>query len=49
MDFYHNCFKNDHYLRRWRYLFDNNNDRAKTLGDSKPKHDHIYIYTLKTR
>ena len=31
-------------LLLWRYLFDNNDDCAKTLGDSKPKHYHIYIY-----
>ena len=33
-------------LLLWRYLFDNNDDCAKTLGDSKPKHYHIYIYVL---
>ena len=33
------------YFRRGRYLFDNNDDRAKTLGDSKPKHHRIYMFT----
>ena len=44
MNFYYNCFKYDNYFRRGRYLFDNNDDRAKTLGDSKSKHYHLYIY-----
>ena len=26
-------------------MFDDNDDRAKTLGGSKPKHYHIYMYT----
>ena len=37
-----NCFQYDNYCRRGRYLFDNNDDRAKTLGDNKPK---MYMYT----
>ena len=37
--------KYDNYFRRGRYLFDNNDDRAKTLGGSKPKHYHVYMYT----
>ena len=37
--------KYDNYFRRGRYLFDNNDDRAKTLGDSKPKHYRVYMYT----
>ena len=45
MNFYHNCFIYDHYFRGGRYLFDNNDDRAKTLDDSKPKHHHIYMCT----
>ena len=45
MNVYYNCFKYDTYFRRGRYLFDNNDDRAKTLGDSKSKHFDIYIYT----
>ena len=45
MNFYYNCFKYDNYFRRGRYLLDNNDDRAKTLGNSKSKHCHIYIYT----
>ena len=32
-------------FREGRSLFDNNDDHAKTLGDSKPKHYHIYMYT----
>ena len=44
MNFYY-CFKNDNYFRRGRYLFDDNDDRVKTLGGSKPKHYHIYMYT----
>ena len=43
MSFYYNCFKNYDYLRRGRYLSDNNNDGAKTLSDSKQY--HIYMYT----
>ena len=35
----------NNYFRRGRYLFDNNDDRAKTLGDSKPKHHRIYMFT----
>ena len=42
---YH-CFKYENYSGRKKYLFDNNDDCAKTLGDSKPKHYHIYIYVL---
>ena len=38
-------FKFGNYFRRERYLFDNNDDQAKTLGDSKPKHYHKYMYT----
>ena len=45
MNFYYNCFKYDNYLRRGRYLFDNNDDHAKTFGDNKPKHYHIGMYT----
>ena len=36
MNFYYNCFKYDNYFRGGRYLFDNNDDCAKTLDDSKP-------------
>ena len=43
--FYNNCFKYDDYFRRGRYLFDNNDDHAKTLGDSKPNLYYIYIKT----
>ena len=45
MNFYYNCFKYDNYFRRERYLFDNNDDRAKALGNKKPKHYHTYMYT----
>ena len=45
MNFYYNCFKYDNYFSRGRYLFDNNDDRANTLGDSKPKHHDRYIST----
>ena len=45
MNLYHNCFKYDNYFRRGRYLLDNNDNRAKILGDSKPKHYHIYMFT----
>ena len=45
MNFYYNCFKYDSYFKGGRYLFNNNDDHAKTLDDSKPKHHHIYIYT----
>ena len=44
MNFYYNCFKYDNYFGGGRYLFDND-DCAKTLDDSKPKHHHIYMYT----
>ena len=47
MNLYHNCFKYDNYFRRGRYLFDNNDNRAKILGDGKPKHYHIYMFTKK--
>ena len=47
MNLYHNCFKYDNYFRRERYLFDNNDNRAKILGDGKPKHYHIYMFTKK--
>ena len=45
MNFCYNCFKYDNCFRTGRYLFDNNDDRAKPLGDGKPKHYHIYMYT----
>ena len=45
MNFYYNCFKYDNCFRRRRYLFDNNDGRAKTLGDSKPNHYHVYMNT----
>ena len=44
----YNCFKQDNYFKRERYLFDNNDDCEKTFGDSKPKH-YTYIGSLKTR
>ena len=45
MNLYYNCFKYGNYFRGGSYLFDNKDDGAKTLGDSKPKHYHIYMYT----
>ena len=42
---HYNCSKYDNYFTRERYLFDNNDGRAKTLGDSKPKHYQIYMHT----
>ena len=45
MNFYYNCFKYDNYFRGGRYLFDNNDDCARTLNDGKSKHHHIYMYT----
>ena len=45
MNFYYNCFKYANYFGRGNYLFHNNDDCAKTLGDAKPKHYHIYMYT----
>ena len=27
------------------HLFDDHDDCAKTLGDSKPKHYHMYLFT----
>ena len=42
MNFYYNCFKYHNSFRKGRYLFDNNDGRAKTLDDRKPKHYHIY-------
>ena len=47
MNFYYDCLKYDIYFRRRRYLFDKNDDCVKTLGDSKPKHYHIYMNTEK--
>ena len=47
MNFYYNCFKYDNFFRRRRYWFGNNDDRPKTLGDSKPKHYHTYMFTEK--
>ena len=47
MNCYYNCFKYDNFFRRRRYWFGNNDDRPKTLGDSKPKHYHIYMFTEK--
>ena len=45
MNIYYNFFKYGSYFRRGRYLFDNNDDHTKTLGDSKSKHYHIYMFT----
>ena len=44
VNFYYSYFKYDNYF--WgRYLLHTNYDRKNTLGDSKPKHYQIYLYT----
>ena len=45
MNFFYNYFEYNNFFRRGRYLFDNNDDHAKTLVDSNPKYYHIYMYT----
>ena len=41
----HTCSWHDKLIILGRYLFDNNDGRAKTLGDSKPNHYHVYMNT----